>query len=93
MIFVRSLPDTPMTSPSPPTISFDDSGFVDGGGAASKPLLPKLTYAWDEMNTGLGGGNGRYSSPYMFLTRYIIDNIVKSIRRLCARHFLFNLSI
>ena len=56
-----------MTSPSPPTISFDDSGF---DGASSKPLLPRLTYAWDEMNTGLGGGNGRYSSPYMFLTRY-----------------------
>ena len=55
-----------MTSPSPPTISFDDSGF---DGASSKPLLPRLTYAWDEMNTGLSGGNGRYSSPYMFLTR------------------------
>ena len=59
-----------MTSPSPPTISFDDSGFVDG--AATKPLLPKLSYAWDEMSTGMGGGNGRYKSPYMFLTRYVI---------------------
>ena len=29
-----------MTSPSPPTISFDDSGF--DGASSSKPLLPKL---------------------------------------------------
>ena len=64
--FSRSLTDTPITSPSPPTISFDDSGF---DGAASKPLLPKVSFVWDEMNTGVGGGNGRYSSPYMFLTR------------------------